>query len=319
MASYTKPWLTYDEQLALLESRGFTIIDRQRAVVALKGMGYYRLSGYWYPFRIREDGHEEGVDIPRSEVHPGTVFDDIVEICNFDRKLRVAIWEAIERVENGLRVALAYQIGQYGPFAYLEKTTLSPEANRPSPRRPKSTLFEEFCSKMNATLQTSREDFIQHYLTKYEGQLPIWVAIEIWDFGTRSRFYRLLQPKDKVAISNSFGIKNSKLISSWLLALNILRNYCAHHGRLNRRTFTIIPKFPEKQVFRHVRELSDQDKHRLYPQLAVLAFLIREIAPESSWRATLAELFREPRKPAIVNLKEYGIPEDWLDQALWND
>ncbi|MGH2549335.1 MAG: Abi family protein [Thermomicrobiales bacterium] len=317
MASYTKPWLTYDDQLALLESRGFTIKDRQHALIALKSMGYYRLNGYWYPFRIRENGHREGLDIPRNDVHPGTVFDDIVEICNFDRKLRVAIWEAIERVENALRVAIAYQIGQYGPFAYLDKHTLSSGAGHPSQHDPNVTFFEEFCAKMHASLQTSREDFVQHFRKNYDGRLPIWAAVEIWDFGMLSRFYQLIKPEDKLAISTTFGITNARTISSWLQALNILRNYCAHHGRLNRRMFAIAPGFPKIDPFRHLRVRSDQEKHRLYPQLAILAYLLRAIAPESSWRTTIIDLFREPRKPANINLNEYGIPEDWLQQTIW--
>lgn len=50
---YSKPWLSYNDQLTLLESRGLLITDRPAALEYLERIGYYRLSGYWYAFRER--------------------------------------------------------------------------------------------------------------------------------------------------------------------------------------------------------------------------------------------------------------------------
>lgn len=48
-----KPHLTYEDQLIKLENRGmiFSDLDREQAQKKLANVGYYRLSGYWYPFR----------------------------------------------------------------------------------------------------------------------------------------------------------------------------------------------------------------------------------------------------------------------------
>lgn len=48
-----KPFKTISQQLALLESRGMLIEDPVLAARALETIGYYRLSGYSYPFRKR--------------------------------------------------------------------------------------------------------------------------------------------------------------------------------------------------------------------------------------------------------------------------
>lgn len=48
---YNKPHLTYNEQVSLLRQRGLIIDDPPKAVEALKRIGYYRLSGYFYPMR----------------------------------------------------------------------------------------------------------------------------------------------------------------------------------------------------------------------------------------------------------------------------
>lgn len=52
--SYDKPWKGYEEQLELLMNRGMEVDDREGALDWLRRVGYYRLSGYWYPLRIRE-------------------------------------------------------------------------------------------------------------------------------------------------------------------------------------------------------------------------------------------------------------------------
>lgn len=51
MVPYSKPYLTIQEQLSLLRGRGLDISDELRAEAALQRIGYYRLSGYWYPLR----------------------------------------------------------------------------------------------------------------------------------------------------------------------------------------------------------------------------------------------------------------------------
>ena len=317
MSQYAKPWLTYDEQLDLLESRGLVINDREGATIYLKSVGYYRLSGYWYPFRMRSSGHREGIDIPSDQLQPGISFDEIAAVCNFDRKLRVSIWEAIERIEIALRVALAYQMGTHGAFAYLDPANLSLGCHAPSQHHPEMSHYEEFCKKMQDSIQGSKEDFVNHFRTSYDGRLPIWVAIEVWDFGTLSRFYQIMKTVDKMAVAGSFGITKPSTLASWLQALNILRNYCAHHSRLSRRNFVIIPGLPKIPDFSHVRQLQDRDKHRLYPLLCTLSFLLRTVSPNSSWQNSMIELFRTIDGLATTNLGDYGIPIGWHDDGLW--
>ena len=71
---FEKPALTIEEQARLLVSRGMTgdtvyIADR------LAMANYYRLSGYWYPFRAEEDTFREG-----------TCFEAIWRRYTFDRQ-----------------------------------------------------------------------------------------------------------------------------------------------------------------------------------------------------------------------------------------
>ncbi|MFK0572926.1 hypothetical protein [Endozoicomonas sp.] len=50
---YSKPWISYQEQLDRLKQRGLVVTDDDKALSYLERIGYYRLSGYWFPFRER--------------------------------------------------------------------------------------------------------------------------------------------------------------------------------------------------------------------------------------------------------------------------
>lgn len=48
---YTKPFLPVADQIARIQARGMVITDHGKAQQYLENIGYYRLSGYWYPLR----------------------------------------------------------------------------------------------------------------------------------------------------------------------------------------------------------------------------------------------------------------------------
>nr|WP_252725414.1 Abi family protein [Acinetobacter indicus] len=56
--------------------------------------GYYRLSAYWYPYRIRSGNNV------LDRFKPGTSFEKIVQLYEFDTELRLQIFGAIEIIET---------------------------------------------------------------------------------------------------------------------------------------------------------------------------------------------------------------------------
>lgn len=66
MVEYTKHWLSLEQQIEQFESRGVDIGNRDRATALLNAVGYYRLSGYLYPFRASTQPPH------RAERRPGT-------------------------------------------------------------------------------------------------------------------------------------------------------------------------------------------------------------------------------------------------------
>ncbi|MEZ6098453.1 MAG: Abi family protein [Pirellulaceae bacterium] len=107
---FSKPWLSYADQLQLLQQRGLAVPDPQAAEQFLSHMNYYRFSGYCLAF---ENG--------RHNFNGGTKFDDVVAAYHFDLTLRDLITEALEVVEVDLRAAIAHDFGQqHGAFGHTD-------------------------------------------------------------------------------------------------------------------------------------------------------------------------------------------------------
>lgn len=106
---YDKPFLTIEQQIDLLHRRGMKIENRNRASLYLQRIGYYYLSGYMYPFRVFEDTNDAEPDRHRGDhFAPGTTFDHVISLYVFDKKLKLLVIDAIERIELALRVDIAY-------------------------------------------------------------------------------------------------------------------------------------------------------------------------------------------------------------------
>ncbi len=129
---YPKPWLSLEDQLAQLKARGMVVEDEVKARYYLDRVGYYRLSGYWFAFRERtglcnawsqgmrpRSKDVKAVRIVLDEFRPGARFEDAVKLYVFDKRLRLLVMDALERVEISLRVDLAHRLGERDPFAYL--------------------------------------------------------------------------------------------------------------------------------------------------------------------------------------------------------
>jgi abortive infection bacteriophage resistance protein len=316
---YSKPFLTFDQQLDRIEGRGLNVRDRAIAIENLRRLGYYRLSGYWYPFRQRREGHLEGTDVPEEQFIAGIWFEDIVAICEFDRRLRNIILAATEPFELAIRVAVAQQIGVIDPFRYLNRDYWGDAANHVSYPASGKTDFELFTEHQQTLINRSTEAFAKHFGTKYEGPMPIWTAIELWDFGMLTRFFQVMHETDREAVAVAFGLAGGRRFQGWLRAINDLRNVCAHHSRLFKRHFPTNPSFPKDiPALSHLNWLDDKSKHRLYPLLCVLAFTLDQLPECGPWKHEVLTHFGKLDANPIASPDDFGIPSYWTTQYLWS-
>jgi Abi-like protein len=66
----------------------------------LSNISYYRLKAYWYPYRDLSD--------PDEKFKESISFEKALNIYVFDRKLKIILFDAIERIEIALRTKLVY-------------------------------------------------------------------------------------------------------------------------------------------------------------------------------------------------------------------
>ncbi|MBA7498137.1 hypothetical protein ES704_00872 [subsurface metagenome] len=218
-----KPPKTFQEQVDLLKGRGLIINDSEKALQNVSRINYYRLSSYYVPFQIN-----------RKLFKPETSIEKIFRLYGFDKKIRSLIFGALEIIEVTLGTKIAYYFShKYGPFAYSDPQYFS-----------RGFKHYDWYTKLEESIQRSREDFIKEY--DEEKNLPLWIAIEIMSFGQLSFLFRGLERTDSNNISKDcFGI-DEKILSSWIHTLVYIRNLCAYHSRIWNRTLAIKPKVPNK-------------------------------------------------------------------------
>lgn len=290
--SYNKPWLSTSQQLTLLKQRGLLIDNEPQAQQHLHRIGYYRLSGYSYPFRLyfRNAQGQFPLDADFANLDSfksNTRFQTVVDIYVFDKKLRILLGDALERVEVALRVDIAYLLGQKDAFAHTTTQYLKQGKAHAHP-----AWFEHY-QKLE---ERSTEEFVKRFKEKHTGELPIWMAVELWDFGTLSRFWSMMADKDKKAIANKYGLndRDYALVESWLRALGFIRNVCAHHGRLWNRNMASKPKVnvATSPKWNWLHGYSTQiDKP--FVSILILAQLLRMICPNTQWHERFKQLMSQ--------------------------
>lgn len=296
---FNKPALTIEQQVAQLIRRGMTVSDIEAARHHLCHINYYRLRAYWLP-------DEQPAATPGDHAFkPGTRFETILDLYGFDRKLRLLVMDAIERVEVSLRTRWAYELAnRYGPSAH-EDVALFRDADK----------HERCLNNIRAELGRSRETFVQHYRQTYSDPAmpPLWVVCEVMSFGQLSEWYQnLSDSKDRKSIAQTYGV-DEQILESVCHHLTYVRNVCAHHSRLWNREMTISMKLPRNPDWLGACFNAAVPK-RLYNTLVMLTYLLDVISPESRWRANLLALLGQHPK---INLIAMGFPEDWRVSTIW--
>ncbi len=294
---YKKNPLTYEEQADLLISRGLSA-NRDTLIETLKNINYYRLSGYLYPFRNADDSFRKG-----------TSLDIIRRRYRFDRQLRFLLLDAIERVEVALRSRLAYYfVHKYGAFEYLDKKHLL-NLNQEQ--------YDDFKQKLTLEISRSKEAFVCHFNRKYgdkHDMPPLWIACELFSFGLFLTFYRGIEKSMQQQLAKDLGVPDVALFS-WLLALNNLRNLCAHHGRVYNRDFKIkLPTNTQKYpAWFNPFPIAGK---KLFTVLTVLKYLLSHVAAQSRWHVRLDSLIKEYKD---IPLAVMGFPDNWQRSMFWKE
>ncbi len=282
-----KPPKTYEEQIEILISKKLNIKNKEIAIETLKRINYYRLSGYMLHLKTND------------YFIPGITFEFICNIYNFDKKLRQLLLEKIEDIEIAFRTQIAYFFGhKYGPLGYLDSKNfdLNPKCQE---------QYKEIIRDLNMRLEKSKKNelFIQHHYDKYQGQFPIWVAIEVFPFGLLSKLFSILKGEDKQQISQDYYKQKYFYIESWIRHLSYIRNICAHYGRIYNKKLVIKPSFPKKD------KKINPPTNFIFNTFLILKKLSINSKDWSNYILGLKNLLNENSQ--FIKKELIGFPEDW--------
>lgn len=304
---YLKPPLSFEKQADLLLSRGL-IADRDRLVNRLSAVNYYRLSGYLYPFRQADHSFQAG-----------TTLDSVWDRYVFDRRLRVLILDAIERIEVAVRTQLIYELVHHvpkgrktplGAFGYLDPRFFPGFKTASDYLRWRSKLASE-------TDRAKSEQFVSHFRSKYgdtHQELPIWMLSELMSFGAMFTLAKHVLPEIQERVAGTYGFPVPHFLS-WLQALMVLRNSCAHHDRIWNRANGKACK-PQRNKFPLWHQVPEIPCDRTGYLLTICHFWLGKISDTTRWRDRLFALFDEfPDIP----LAHMGLPQGWRSHPLWVD
>lgn len=311
MSKPLKQATTVSEQIELLTQRGM-IVDNDLAVQWLANVSYYRLSAYWYPARL------VNLDGTRSDrLADGTTFDDVVALYEADRKLRAVVHDGMERIEIAIRTRVGELLCADDPLSYSDPARFRSNFDH--------AAWMDFAANRIARAGR-RNTAIEHYRSKYGAQYPFWVLAEVLDFADLSRLFEGLPARDQRRIAEGLEIvvnlealsrnqqqkaKGQSPFVRWLEQLTIIRNTCAHHGRLWNTSFAPAPTAALRTQDDFTR-LPPGQSERIFGALIVMAHLLRVVSPGTTWPEKVADLLNEAFLPnPLVSPASMGIPTGW--------
>lgn len=196
------------------------IPDAALAEFWLRHVSYYRLSAYWLYFEL-----PKGTAGPR--FRPGTRFDDVTALYDFDRGLRRLVMRGTEHVEVALRGSWAYALAHSGgSHAYLRQSLYRDRHE-----------FKSSRTKLQQAVARSSETYIDHYRRTYTSPRlpPVWMVAEMMSFGQLSRWYSNIADRSlRNRIAAPLGLHETVLVPL-VRHLTDVRNICAARAALESR------------------------------------------------------------------------------------
>ena len=249
---YTKHYSSPTELLTILQDRGLDCSDIDDAESILRSVGYYRLSGYLYPF----------LKVPKSEhrYKSGSTLGSAVSLYEFDREFRQLVFDQIERIEVAVRSTITNIVcAETGDVFWMTK------------------------------IQTSREDFILHFKQSYDDPYPpSWMIAEIIPLGTLTRLYENIASNQiRKKIARYFGLTVPVFVS-WMTIVTLTRNSCCHHARLWNRSLSL----RALTMTRPLRPWVDNNvqQGRVFFTLCILKHFVDIIRPNNTFKQRLVAL-----------------------------
>ncbi|MDV0446991.1 hypothetical protein MsAg5_08590 [Methanosarcinaceae archaeon Ag5] len=314
MTKYCKPAISVSDQINVLEQKGllFDSCDKTAADRFLSYNCYYRFSGYMFIFQNRNDAEHSFKN--------GTDFEQILNLYDFDQDLRTLLFVSIGKIEIALKTQISNQYAmKYGSHWHLDPSLFKPTAIKKGKDGHSYCKddYTEFINRLSDNVYRSEEQSITDYQKTYDDPLvpPVWMCLEIISIGELSFLYKILDDSKapKIDIAKQFGLKSTRLLSKWIRCIQIVRNTCAHHGRLWNKSIPI-EVLDLAGVLNPFINKQPTYKTKIYSSICCIQYLLDIIEPENQFRIELKELMR--KLPADKR-GDMGFVKNWDKESFW--
>ena len=280
-----QPPMTIDEQVENLKSIGLIVDDEEYAKKILNDISDFRLvKAYSLNLKPKNGCYDKQ-----------TTFKEIVDLYLFNANFRQIIFPEIEKVEINVRCRVAnFFAEQYGVLGYLQAENFADE-----------NYHAQFLKDINEEIgRNSKAPFVLNFRENYEGgNLPIYALVEVFSFGTLSKFYKNMLNKDKKAIAKSFGVGYT-YFESWLESISYVRNICAHYGRIYNAKLSKTPI-----LYKEYTQVGIGN-NRIYGVLLCLKHLLKN---DVHWNLFVDKIELLFDKYQYVKISTMGFPENWRE------
>lgn len=280
-----QPPMTIDEQVENLKSLGLIINDEEYAKKILNDISYFRLvKAYSLGFKPKNGNYNDGV-----------TFEQIVELYLFNANFRQITFAEIEKIEVNVRCRIAnYFAETYGVLGYKEAANFVDEEYH-------KTFVEDIEEEVG---RNSKAPFVKNFRDNYEGgELPIYALVEVFSFGTLSKFFKNMKNADKKVVAKSFGIGYTYL-ESWLESISYVRNICAHYGRLYDAKLSKTP------ILYKEYSQAGIGNNRMFGVLLCMKQILKN---DKHWNLYVDQIEMLIDKYEKVDVKTMGFPENWKE------
>ncbi|MDO4276120.1 MAG: Abi family protein [Eubacteriales bacterium] len=296
MYQYPKNFSSVTQLIQKLIAAGMTIDSQDEAKMALTTIGYYRLKGYSF----------HRIDPATQKYIPGTNFSAVLKLYNFDSELSHLIFSYLSQIEVTLRARLvdAFQTTQdalilHDPSAFKDKQ-----------------LYWRNQGSIASEISRSNDVFIEHNFNNHEGAIPLWASVEVMSFGTISKTIKNMKTGNQSAFSilvQNYKFKNANgkdvnpskdMFTSWIQAVSIMRNICAHNSRIYNRAISTRPQLISSDA------ISPQPRYNGLYQIMLSMKYLRPT--DESWTAFVTDFKQLLNKHAgAYDINKMNFPSDW--------
>ena len=283
-----QPPMSIKKQIENLRTIGLNIENEEYAEKILNDISYFRLiKAYSLELKIKNGNYRENI-----------TFEQIVELYLFNAEFRQLIFPEIEKIEVNARCRIGNYVSErYGVIGYKKADNFQ-----------NSEYHKIFLKDIEEELRrNAKAPFVKNFQENYEGgELPFYALVEVFSFGTLSKFYKNMLNSDKKAVAKSFGVGYTYL-ESWLESISYVRNVCANYGRLYNAKLSKTPTLYKEYSQAGIRN------NRIFGVLLCIKQLLKD---DDHWKIFVETLEALFEKYEHVDIKTMGFPEKWEEFML---